>query len=333
MIFQLDTGPVFTFTLSKQGPAGPQGFSIRTGAGAPSSGLGVDGDSYVDSTNGDVYARDAGSWTLTGSIKGAKGDQGVQGFSMLSGVGVPGAGLGVNGDSYLNVSIGDTYAKSGGAWALTGNIRGLQGVQGFSVYQGSGAPSGALGVNGDSYVNVANGDIYLKLAGSWGSPTGNIKGPKGDQGATGATWYSGTGAPSNGTGVDGDYYLNASTGDTYKKASGSWGSPYGNLAANSPPVIAVSSSRAGLASDAGSYLEVDTSSGAVTYTVNTGVFTAGLTLFLERRGANDLIIAAGAGVTLRPSGLTAYKAYRDSSVIGLHFHSATDVTVFGEQAF
>lgn len=42
-------------------------------------------------------------------------------------------------------------------------------------------------------------------------------------------WFSGSGVPGSGTGEDGDFYLNTSNGDVYKKTSGSWGSPIMNL--------------------------------------------------------------------------------------------------------
>lgn len=47
---------------------------------------------------------------------GAAGSNGTNGSAFLSGSGVPAAGLGNNGDSYLNVTTGDVYTKSGGAW-------------------------------------------------------------------------------------------------------------------------------------------------------------------------------------------------------------------------
>jgi hypothetical protein len=62
------------------------------------------------------------------------------------------------------------------------------------IQSGVGAPSGALGSNGDYYINTASTTLYgPKTAGSWGSPvsligpkgpTGAV-GPVGDQGATG----------------------------------------------------------------------------------------------------------------------------------------------------
>src|ERR1019366_8099277 len=103
-------------------------------------------------------------------------------------------------------------------------------------YSGSGTPSSGTGVNGDYFLKTATGDVYLKSSGSW-SIVENITGPTGPTGATGATgstgatgatgangytWYSGSGTPTSGTGVDGDYYLKTATGDVYLKSSGSW---------------------------------------------------------------------------------------------------------------
>lgn len=45
----------------------------------------------------------------------------------LSGEGAPAASLGANDDSYVDLSTGDTYRKSAGAWELIGNIRGPEG--------------------------------------------------------------------------------------------------------------------------------------------------------------------------------------------------------------
>ena len=54
-----------------------------------------------------------------------------------------------------------------------------------------------------------------------------IQGIQGIQGETGPmgtiyTWRNGNGAPSNGTGIDGDFYLNDLNGDVYKRSSGAY---------------------------------------------------------------------------------------------------------------
>lgn len=56
-----------------------------SGAGAPGAGLGVDGDYYLNSTNGDVYAKAGGSWSVVANIKGPTGANGTtgQGFTWL----------------------------------------------------------------------------------------------------------------------------------------------------------------------------------------------------------------------------------------------------------
>ena len=68
----------------------------------------------------------------------------------------------------------------------------------------------------------------------------NIKGPKGDagtngtpgadgdagangsNGAAGSKWFSGAGAPSDSLGVNGDFYLNTTSGDVSVKAASTW---------------------------------------------------------------------------------------------------------------
>ena len=52
-------------------------------------------------------------------------------------------------------------------------------------------------------------------------PTGST-GATGAAGAAGSVWFNGAGAPSAGTGTNGDYYLNTTNGDVYQKAGGSW---------------------------------------------------------------------------------------------------------------
>lgn len=47
--------------------------------------------------------------------------------------------------------------------------------------------------------------------------------------AGGSAILNGAGAPDNGTGSNGDYYLNTSNGDFYQKSGGAWGSPIVNL--------------------------------------------------------------------------------------------------------
>lgn len=53
-----------------------------------------------------------------------------QGSTWYSGSSAPSPALGVDNDQYLHTGTGDVYAKTAGAWSVTGNIRGPQGIQG-----------------------------------------------------------------------------------------------------------------------------------------------------------------------------------------------------------
>jgi hypothetical protein len=104
----------------------------------------------------------------------------------------------VDGDYYLNTANGDWYTKTSGSWNLLTNLKGPQGTQGPTGPAGADSTvPGPAGAKGDT-------------------------GPAGVNGTNGSQIYSGTTAPGAGTGVDGDFYFNTSTGDYYKKVTGAW---------------------------------------------------------------------------------------------------------------
>jgi hypothetical protein len=130
------------------------------------------------------------------------------------------------------------------------------GVQLNQWRYGATAPAAALGNIGDFYLNTATGDVHYKSAASTWTLTGNIKGPQGNVGATGATGPAGatgatgatgpagptglTGAagpagtngnsvlngataPNNNQGANGDFFINTATNTLYgPKANGTW---------------------------------------------------------------------------------------------------------------
>ncbi len=55
------------------------------------------------------------------------------------------------------------------------------------------------------------------------------KGEPGTKGENGSMWYTGTSAPLDTLGKDGDLYLNTTTSAVYQKVSGFWGSPVCNI--------------------------------------------------------------------------------------------------------
>lgn len=57
------------------------------GTGVPSSGLGADGDYYLDNATGDVYTKAAGAWSVAANIKGPTGPSGTV-ASVVAGTGI-----------------------------------------------------------------------------------------------------------------------------------------------------------------------------------------------------------------------------------------------------
>ncbi len=96
----------------EQGEQGVPGSKWTTGEGAPASGVGVEGDFYLDKTTGDVYEKQATGWALVMNIKGA--DSTV----------VPRISDGSNGETAGNWYVGskDTGVKAAGTDALQPNI-------------------------------------------------------------------------------------------------------------------------------------------------------------------------------------------------------------------
>lgn len=106
-----------------------------------------------------------------------------------------------------------------------------------STITGSGTAASPIlvkdaGITLAKMADVASGTVfYRKTAGSGAPEVQTLATLAADLGVTGggAAWYDGAGVPSDGLGADGDYYLNDTNGDVYKKASGTWGSPVANI--------------------------------------------------------------------------------------------------------
>lgn len=66
----------YTVTVIGDGGAGMQFIS---GEGAPTQDIGQPGDVYLDTSNGDLYKNENGSWQLQMNLVGPQGEQGPQG--------------------------------------------------------------------------------------------------------------------------------------------------------------------------------------------------------------------------------------------------------------
>lgn len=116
------------------GDEGPRGYSVLSGAGAPDSDDGDNGDFWIDIASPDrtVYGPKAfGEWPAGVSLRGPQGDQGAPGAdpnTILSGTGAPGGGTGDDGDFYIDVATLEIYGpKAGGVWGAATSLIGPSG--------------------------------------------------------------------------------------------------------------------------------------------------------------------------------------------------------------
>ena len=87
--------------------------------------------------------------------------------------------------------------------------------------------SGGGGSGTDQTLSIS--DNQLTISGAGGNTITLPAGANGSDGRDGATWLTGTGAPDNANGNNGDLYLDTDSGDYYIKADGTWGNSVGNL--------------------------------------------------------------------------------------------------------
>lgn len=135
----------------------------------------------------------------------------------------------------LRVGVGFELHVSDLTGTVTYSINSTAGADGKTVLNGTGAPTGSTGTDGDFYIDTNVPEIYgPKSGGNWGSPTSLVgpqgaqgaPGPQGVAGADGRTILSGNGPPGGGQGNDGDFYIRTTTNEIYgPKSGGSWGSP------------------------------------------------------------------------------------------------------------
>lgn len=97
------------------GGGGTPGAVWRVGAGAPSDATGVNGDFYLRSSNGDVYERASGTYSVVANIKGATGATGSAGADGATGAtGSTGAaGPSTVADNVLTIQHAGATTKQG----------------------------------------------------------------------------------------------------------------------------------------------------------------------------------------------------------------------------
>ena len=158
--------------------ASTSGNSWLTGNGAPNNANGNDGDLYLDLDNYDFYMKASGVWSKEGNFKGANGADGATGATGPQGPQGEKGDTGATGPQGPQGEKGDTGATGPqgpqGEKGDTG-ATGAPGKDGTAWLTGSEEPTAQTGKDGDFYINLTTGELYLKESGEW-SNIGNIRG-------------------------------------------------------------------------------------------------------------------------------------------------------------
>jgi lysophospholipase L1-like esterase len=136
---------------------------------------------------------------LSGGVLSVSGLVGGSGASVLSGTVAPGSSVGADGDTYIDTSTGDVFARAGGVWSRTGNLQGPAGPVGPQGPAGSPGPAGAPGSAGPAGAQGVAGP--QGPAGPQGTP--GTQGPAGAPGSAGAAGPQGPAGPQGSTGPQG----------------------------------------------------------------------------------------------------------------------------------
>ncbi|MGY3130127.1 hypothetical protein ACVWZM_000809 [Bradyrhizobium sp. USDA 4501] len=125
-----------------QGIQGEPGNTVLYGPADPTAAVGVNGDFYINTTTHFIFGpKAAGAWPAGTSLIGPQGPQGIQGIqgvqgipgnTVLYGATDPTAGVGVDGNFYINTATHFMFGpKAGGAWPAGTSLVGPQGPQGI----------------------------------------------------------------------------------------------------------------------------------------------------------------------------------------------------------
>jgi hypothetical protein len=248
-----------TGAAGPQGSTGINGTAVLNGSVAPSNALGVNGDFYINTTTNELFGPKAnGTWPggvslvgppgPAGGPAGPQGVAGTNGNSVLNGTVNPNVATGVDGDFYINTLTNEMFGpKSAGVWpqgvSLVGpsglpgapgpqgpagaaGPQGVSGANGTSVLNGNVNPVGAIGMDGDFYINTATNELFgPKANGAWPQgislvgPSGanGLQGPAGPQGPQGPTGPAGGGMTVNcGTAFNSNYTIRGDGSGTYE---------------------------------------------------------------------------------------------------------------------
>lgn len=190
----------------------------KYGISAPATNLGVVGDYYLETTNGNVYTKTNGTtWVLIANIMGPQGLAGATGPQGATGQAGPQGPQGATGASGLTGPAGPQGLTGPTGIAGTNGIQGIQGLPGATGPIGLTGPAGAIGAQGPIGLTGATGaQGPIGLTGPTGAigaqgPIG-LTGPAGTNGAIGAQGPVGATGPTGPAGAQGIQGLPGLTG-------------------------------------------------------------------------------------------------------------------------
>jgi hypothetical protein len=232
------------------GVDGADGKSFLSGTGIPTSGIGNDGDSYLDNSSRTVYRKSSGAWSVSFAIPaGADGIDGTNGTNGTNG------SDGNDGRSISSVSLSNT-TENHYVYTITyddstssqfqipipsDGVDGADGSPGATGASGSDGDDG-VSITGVSFKETTTTDHVYEVTYSDSStstfsipvPEDGADGTNGTNGLNGADGADGSSlitfpfAPTDSNGNDGDSWIDISTYNLYGKSGGSW-SLLGNI--------------------------------------------------------------------------------------------------------
>ncbi len=194
------TNAIFDFLI----PAGPTGLTGATGPAGPAGAAGPTGATGPQGPQGNPGA--AGAQGLTGAT-GAAGPTGSTGATGPAG---PTGATGTTGQSAYQAAVAGGFVGTQTQWLAS--LLGAQGATGSTGATGPQGPAGPTGSTGAQGLPGTTG-----ATGSQG-PAGT----NGTNGTNGNTILYGTGAPSSGLGVAGNFYIDTAANYYYGPKTSSW---------------------------------------------------------------------------------------------------------------
>jgi hypothetical protein len=155
------------YTLSSSG--GEADGTVLYGLGVPSSTLGNNNDTYINTGTGIFYKKSAGAWGQVFSMQtgpagppgtnGTNGANGADGKTILNGPTDPSNLLtGVDGDFYINTGTFMFFGpKAGGVWPAGTSLAGADGATGATGPKGDTGATGSTGATGTAGQGLAAG--------------------------------------------------------------------------------------------------------------------------------------------------------------------------------